>query len=227
MNTQFNEQMNQQMNQQQMPAPGQQMNSTQMPSNLSHGGHEVFDVQEVLTSTIGVLDQYMMFRTFVKDQQLLNILDRQYSFLTDQYNILCECFNTGSKPSHGTKVYNMQLSNNVTYGFKPSQPKKPMQSINEVSDQGISGHMLGLMKSQATMLTTASLEATNPVVRRVLADSVPNVVEMAYELFLYQNQHAYYQVPQLAQQDMQKMMSGFAPANGQPQMPQAGQMYQN
>lgn len=64
----------------------------------------------------------------------------------------------------------------------------------------------------------AALETTNPVVRRVLADSVPNCIEMAYELSIYQNKHHYYQVPQLAQQDMQQILNAYAPA-GQPGMP--------
>jgi spore coat protein CotF len=65
----------------------------------------------------------------------------------------------------------------------------------------------------------SALETTNPVVRRVLADSVPNCIEMAYEISLYQNKHHYYQVPQLAQQDMQQMLNSFAPVQGQTQMP--------
>ena len=69
------------------------------------------------------------------------------------------------------------------------------------------------------MKTMAALETTNPVVRRVLADSVPNCIEMAYEISLYQNKHHYYQVPQLAQQDMQQLLNSFAPAQGMPQMP--------
>jgi len=52
-----------------------------------------------------------------------------------------------------------------------------------------------------------------------LADSVTIFIEIAYEISLYQNKHHYYQVPQLAQQDMQQMINAFAPAQGQPQMP--------
>jgi spore coat protein CotF len=63
----------------------------------------------------------------------------------------------------------------------------------------------------------AALETTNPVVRRVLADSVPNCIEMAYELSSYQNKNHYYQVPQLSQQDMNQMQNAFAPAQGMPQ----------
>ena len=62
------------------------------------------------------------------------------------------------------------------------------------------------------------LETCNPGLRRVLADSIPNCIEMAYELAIYQNKHHYYQVPQLAQQDMHALLNSFAPTQGQPGM---------
>ncbi|MFZ3590780.1 spore coat protein [Bacillus sp. DJP31] len=201
--------------------------SNQMPNQMNHGGHEVFDLHEVLSGTINVLDQFMMFRMFVKDPELVDILDRQYLFILDSYNVTCECFTTGKDPSHPTKKYMMKQNNNVIYGLKPSQPKMPNQSIEDIKDKGISGHMLGLIKSSASLLTMTSLEVTNPVVRRVLADSVPNYIEMAYEIFLYQNKQSYYQVPQLTQQDMNQMTNGYVPFTGQPQMPNQGNMYRN
>ncbi|TWI54688.1 spore coat protein CotF [Halalkalibacter nanhaiisediminis] len=213
--------MNQQVQQNKM------VQSNQMPKQLSHGGHEVFDLHEVLSGMINVLDQYMMFRVYVKDQELLAILDRQYAFILEQYNITCECFTTGSKPSRSTGLYKMNQSNDFIYGLKPTQPKKPNQSINDIKDQGISGHMLGLIKSTASLLTMTSVEVTNPVVRRVLADNVPNFIEMAYEISLYQNKHQYYQVPQLSPQDMMQMTQSFVPFTGQPQMPNPGQNMQH
>jgi spore coat protein CotF len=190
------------------------------PQNFNHGGHEIFDVHEALSGIINALDQYMMFRQYIKCQELLSILDRQYQFMSDQYNITVEAFTTGLEPSHPTRTYHMEQSNEVRYGLSPSQPKKPCQSVAEINEQRISAAMMGLMKTIASALTMAALEATNPVVRRVLADSVPNYIEMAYELFLYQNKRQFYQVPQLSQADMQQMLTSFAPAAGQPQMPQ-------
>ncbi|MGU3472916.1 spore coat protein [Paenibacillus sp. D51F] len=187
--------------------------------NLNHGGHEFFDMHEILSGMINVLDQFMIFRGFVKDQELLGILDRQYNFILSQYNLTAECFATGQKPHQETGTYMMQQPTNVTFGIKPSQPKKPNQSLADVKDAGISGHMLGLIKSTASLLAMASPEITNPVVRRVVASQIQNYVEMAFEIFLFQNKHAYYQVPQLKQNDMQSMLGSYVPAPGQPQMP--------
>ncbi|WP_129709754.1 spore coat protein [Priestia megaterium] len=197
----------------------QNMHTGNVPPQMNHGGHEVFDVQEVLTGAIDTLNTYTLLSPHVKDSELKDILNRQFQFIQQEYNTTLECFKTGQDPSTPTQSYKMKQGNDFVYGLKPSQPKKPLQSASEITDECISSLMLGAVKASAPMKTMAALETTNPVVRRVLADSVPNCIEMAYEISLYQNKHHYYQVPQLAQQDMQQMVNAFAPAQGQPQMP--------
>jgi spore coat protein CotF len=197
----------------------QSNNQTQVTPNWNHGGHELFDMHEVLTCSINVLDQFMIFRQFIQDNELLDILDRQYNFTLSQYNLTAECFTTGQKPSQETSTYMIKEMTQPIYGIKPSQPKKPNQSLADVKDAGISGYMLGLIKSHASLLAMSAMEVTNPVVRRVLASQVQNFIEMAYEISLYQNKHAYYQVPQLETSDMQTMLNTFVPATGMPQMP--------
>ena len=196
----------------------QNMHTGNVPQQMNHGGHEVLDLHEVLSGSVAALNQMILLRPQVKDQELLDILDRQYRFALDEYNITVEAFKTGKDPSHPTGSYKMTQGNDFVYGMKASQPKKPIQSASEISDEIISGFMLDAAKTGASGKTMAALETTNPVVRRVLADSVPNCIEMAYELSIYQNKHHYYQVPQLAQQDMQQLLNSFA-TGGQPAMP--------
>lgn len=193
----------------------QNMQTGSVPQQMNHGGHELFDVHEVLSTSLSGLNLKTILRPHVKDQELLSMLDRQYTFALDEYNITVECFQTGKDPSHPTSTYKMQQGNDFVYGMKPSQPKKPIQNANEISDELISGYLLGAAKTSATAKTAAALETTNPVVRRVLADSIPNCIEMAYELAIYQNKHHYYQVPQLDQQDMQAILNSYAPVQGQ------------
>lgn len=207
------------MTQNQFGETHQNMHTGTVPPMMNHGGHELFDVHEVLSGTIASLNQAMILRPHVKDPELLDILDRQYRFTLDEYNITVECFKTGMDPSHPTSSYKMKQGNDFVYGMKQSQPKKPMQNASEINDEMISGFLLGSAKANASAKTMAALETTNPVVRRVLADSVPNCIEMAYELSIYQNKHHYYQVPQLAQQDMQALLNAFASSVGQPGMP--------
>ncbi|WP_458126992.1 spore coat protein [Paenibacillus sp. Z3-2] len=190
-----------------------------VPPQLNHGGHEMFDVHEVLAGSINTMNSYTMLSEHVKDPELRDILQRQKQFMANEYNITLECFKTGQDPAMPTQSYKMNQGNDFTFGMKPSQPKKPMQTAGEISDQTISLNMLNAVKSGALMKTTAALESTNPVVRRVLADSLPNCIEMAYEISIYQNKNGFYQVPQLAQQDMQQMQNSYAPAMLQPQIP--------
>lgn len=197
----------------------QNMHTGNIPQQLNHGGHEVLDVGEVLSGSIGAMNQYTLLREHVQDPELLNILDRQYQFMQQEYNTTVDCFKTGQDPAVPTQSYKMQQGNDFIYGLQPSQPKKPLQSVSEITDECISGAMLGAVKSCASMKTMAACETTNPVVRRVLADSIPNCIEMAYELSIYQNKHHYYQVPQFTQQDMQQMLNAYAPAQGTTQMP--------
>ncbi|MEK3889234.1 spore coat protein [Bacillus sp. FSL K6-3431] len=188
------------------------MHTGMVNQQLNHGGHEVFDVHEVLSGAIGTLNLFTLLRPHVKDQELLSILDHQYQFSLNEYNTTVDCFKSGQDPAVPTQKYEMNQGNDFVYGLKPSQPKKPLQSIQEITDECISGLMLGSVKSGASMKAMAALEVTNPVVRRVIADSVPNCIEMAYEISIYQNKNHYYQVPQLAQQDMQQLLNAYAPA---------------
>ncbi len=191
------------------------MQTGSVPQQFNHGGHEIFDVHEVLSGTIGTLDLYTMCKQHVQDQELNDILQRQYQFMLDEYNITLEAFQTGQDPSKPTQSYKMTQGNDFVYGLKQTQPKKPIQSANEINDEVISGLVLSAHKSNASAKTLAALEATNPVLRRVLADSIPNCIEMAYEIAIYQNKHHYYQVPQLNSSDMQQILNSYAPGNKQ------------
>ncbi|WP_338779109.1 spore coat protein [Metabacillus sp. FJAT-52054] len=205
------------MQNQNMDQNGQQQMPNMQPNSTyssDHGGHELFDAHEVIAGIISMLDQYQMYEQHMKDPELKDIAQRQSVFVTQMYNTIVEAFSTGQKPAVSTQVYKMTQNNDAVYGIKPGQPKKPNQSVSELSDQGLSAYMLGNTKSLATLLAMTALEMTNPVLRRVIADSVPNFIELSYEIFLYQNKHGYYQVPQLMQQDMNAMLNSYAKAPG-------------
>lgn len=91
-------------------------------------------------------------------------------------------------------------------------PLSPIEPPTAVNDALISSVLLSAVKSCATHATTAALECTNPVVHRVLADSVPNFIELGYELSIYQNQHHVYQVPLLQESDAAMRCNSFQQA---------------
>lgn len=185
--------------------------SSQIPPQQSHGGNELFDTHEALSTLTGGLEQYLLYEQHIQDQELKMMQQRHRTFLTQLYNTIVETLKTGQEPTVKTQTYIMEQSNNVMYGMQASAPKSPSQTVNQINDECVSGYMLGVMKSTASAFTMTALEATNPVLRRVFADSVPNIIEMAYEVFLYQNKNQYYQVAQLQPQDAQMIINAFAP----------------
>ncbi|WP_245902275.1 spore coat protein [Gracilibacillus dipsosauri] len=201
----------------------QMQGGTQMPQNMTNqgmdvnrGAHELFDAHEVIGCLIGILEQYKLYDQNIQDPQLKSILQRQSAFMTQMYNTIVDSFHTGQDPQVPTQQYKMQESNDVKYGMNPGQPKQPKQSVSELTDECYSSFMLGHTKSAASALAMAAAEINNPVLRRVIADSVPNAIEMSYELFLYQNKNGYYQVPELSAQDTSMMLQqyGKAPQQG-------------
>lgn len=186
---------------------------TNQPTTLhgrqNHGGHEIYDTHEILTGMIGLIDQYTIYEQFIQDPELKTIAQNQSNFLKQTYNTMVESFKTGQDPTVPTTSYKMQQSNDVVYGLTPSQPKKPITSANEVTDQCVSTYMLCQAKGLASMSAQSACEITNPVLRRVVADSVPNLIEMSYEIFLYQNKHHYYQVAQLQPSDMAALLQSY------------------
>lgn len=71
------------------------MHTGKVPQAMNHGGHELFDVHETLAGMINVLDQFMMFRQYIQDEELKQMLDRQYGFILEDYNRIVESFSTG------------------------------------------------------------------------------------------------------------------------------------
>src|SRR5699024_5541958 len=183
-------------------------------TQTTHGGHEMIETHQVLSSLTGCMEQYVLYDQYVQDQELKNIMQQQRAFLSQLYNTIVDTLKTGQDPAVKTQTYLMDQENDVVYGMQPTQPKTPAQSTAEINDQCISSFMMDGLKANASSFTMAALEATYPVLRRVLADSIPNLIEMAYEVFLYQNKHQYYQVPLLKQADMQTYMNSFAPIQG-------------
>lgn len=186
----------------------------QQNANFNHGALEVLVARDVLGSMIDTLNQFLVLKSTVSCQELLGIVERQTKFLQDEYNLIVQSLKTGQTPAKHTERYEMTGGHDFTYGLKlNSQPKKPMKSVSEVSEEWIAGRMLGALKACATVKTVGAIEATNPVVRRVIADSIPNDLEMAYEVAIYMNKKGFYQIPQFQPEVMTQLTNEFGPTN--------------
>ena len=64
--------------------------SNKQPMSMNHSAHEILHVNDVLNAMIGGLNQCVLVRDQIQDPELLIILDRQYAFMLDEYNITME-----------------------------------------------------------------------------------------------------------------------------------------
>ncbi len=188
--------------------------SNHMGTEQKHASHSLLDAHETIGTVVASIEQSLLYENHIQDEQLMQIATKHRTYLQGLYNTIVQSMKSGQDPAVPTQTYNMSESTNVVYGMKPGAPKTPVASVQEINDECVSGFLLGSLKAISTEFTTTALESTNPVLRRIFADSIPNVIEMAYELFLYQNKHHYYQLPQLEPAEMEALQNSFAPVQG-------------
>lgn len=188
--------------------------SNQMGQQQIHAAHSLIEAHNTIGSVIATIEQSLLYESHIQDQRLMQIAQKQRTYLQGLYNTLVDTMKSGQDPAVPTQTYNMTESTNAVFGMQPGAPKSPADSVQKINDECVSGYLLSGLKAIATGFTTAAIETTNPVMRRIFADSVPNIIEMAYEVFLYQNHNHYYELPQIQQMQAEALQNGFAPMQG-------------
>lgn len=157
------------------------------------GAHEVMEAHEVLTDTIDGINQFMLYRPHVRDQQLHQILDRQINFMEQEYQNLVSMLSQQKGVS--VEPYNSRMNPNVKYGLRSPSPVMPHESTGQLTDRDVASGMLGCNKSSALLRMSAGLETADPQLRRSIIQCAVSSAEMAYETFSFMNQRGMYQVP--------------------------------
>jgi len=179
------------------------------------GAHETMQLHEVLTDTIDGINQFQLYRPYVKDPQLRTILDNQINFMTQEYNNMVQ---TIKNQGRGQAIPYRGIKNvSPSYGLQQPAPNAPNVSPNDMDDRDVASGMLGCHKASALLKTTASLECADPTIRRMLQQGAINCGEQAFEVWNYMNQKGYYQVPTMKQMTTSTMINTF---NTTAQMPQ-------
>lgn len=189
------------------------MEQSAMPTEniaLQFGGPELINVDASMGALVEAIEHLNLSLAQIQDKQLSGIATRQRDYMMNIYHVILETLQTAAEPSNKINDYNMVFEHPKTsFGLTQKPPKKPIQQATELTDECISSSILSHLKGIAVSFTTTSLEATNPVLRRVFADAIPNIIEMAYEAFLYQNQKSYYEVPQYSGADMLMILNSY------------------
>ncbi len=182
------------------------------------GAHEVLEIHEVLTDTIDGINQFQLYRPYVKDQQLAAILDNQLQFMEREYNEMLSVLQNkgqGHLFSYRTAWQSSAQNAQPNYGLRNPAPEAPNASMNELDDRDIASGMLGCSKASATLRMQAALECADPQIRQMMIQGATSCAEQAYETFQYMNQKGYYQVPTLQANTTSTMMNQYQPTQQQ------------
>jgi spore coat protein CotF len=171
------------------------------------GAHETMEVHEVLTSAINGINHFQLYRSFVKDQQLMQILDNQMQFMMDEYNQMVQTLN--QQGNNNAVPYNSIANGAPTYGLKNPAPQSPNASMNQLDDRDVSSSMLSCHKTSASKKMMAALECANPQLRRMMQQGAVNCAEQAYEVWQFMNQKGYYQVPTMKEETTNTVLNSY------------------
>ncbi|AJY76299.1 spore coat protein [Paenibacillus beijingensis] len=186
------------------------------------GAHETMEVHEILTSTIDGINLFQLYRPHVKDQQLLQILDRQLQFMINEYNQTVQMLNN---QGNGQAVPYRTVKNIAPiYGLNNPAAQTPNISMNQMDDRDVASGMLGCHKASASMKMIAALECADPQLRRTMQQGAVNCAEQAYEVWQYMNQNGHYQVPTMKEMTTNTVLNSYQPTTmnnmNMPQMQQ-------
>ncbi|MDN9008993.1 spore coat protein [Brevibacillus laterosporus] len=180
------------------------------------GAHEVLDLHEVLDGMINTGNNMQMYRSYVRDPQLMSILENQLQFHLQSYNMLISIL---QQTNYQRPIQERHLKilgySQPKYGLRQPAPVAPSASPQEIDDRDIASCMLGLHKSAATIKMMATLECADPTLRRALSQAAVNCADMAYEVWQYMNQRGYYQVATLKEVTTQTMINTYQPTMNQ------------
>ena len=174
------------------------------------GAHETMEVHEVLTSAINGINHFQLYRSFVKDQQLMQILDNQMQFMMDEYNQMVQTLN--QQGNNNAVPYNSIANGAPTYGLKNPAPQSPNASMNQLDDRDVSSSMLSCHKTSDSKKMMAALECANPQLRRMMQQGAVNCAEQAYEVWQFMNQKGYYQVPTMKEETTNTVLNSYQTA---------------
>ncbi|MFZ5633863.1 MAG: spore coat protein [Bacillota bacterium] len=175
------------------------------------GAHEVMEAHEVLTDTIDGINQFMLYRPHVRDQQLSRILDKQIGFMEQEYQNMVALLSQQRGVS--AEPYHSRINPSVKYGLRNPSPVTPHESARELTDRDVASGMLGCAKSSAILRMSAGLECADPQFRRMIIQGSVSSAEMAYETFSFMNERGMYQVPTMPMRTESNFMGTYQTGN--------------
>jgi spore coat protein CotF len=185
-------------------------------TGLDLGAHEALEVHEVLTDSINGINLFHLYRPHIQDEQLMQVADRQVTFLEQEYNGMVNLLN--QRGMQQAVPYRALKTASPKYGLHNPAPERPSTTINDLDDRDVSSAMLCHHKASASMKMKGSLECADPELRKALVQGSINCNEMAYETWSYMNQKGYYQVPTMKDVTTSNVLNTYQPATAHTHM---------
>lgn len=171
------------------------------------GAFELMEVNEVLNDYIDGINQFELYGSHVKDQNLLQILNNQLNHMYSSYqNMVNYMHNQGVSSA---VPYRMPKTTGIKYGLRQPGPMEPNANVNVMDDRDVASGMVGWAKLSAMVSTGAALKCADPNLRNMITNCTVSSINQAYELFQYMNQRGMCQIPTLAEQTSQTLMQSY------------------
>lgn len=174
------------------------------------GAHETMELHEVLTSAINGINHFQLYHAIAKDQQLLQMIDRQLQFMTNEYNQMVQMLHQQGN-SHAVP-YRSAMNETPVYGLDNPAAQSPNLTMNQWDDRDIASSMLDCHKHSASKKMLATLECADPQLRRMMQQGAVNCAEQAYEVWQFMNHMGYYQVPTMKEETTNTVLDSYQPS---------------
>jgi spore coat protein CotF len=188
------------------------------------GAHETMEVHEILTGAINGINHFMLYGSLAKDQRLLQILNSQLQFMTNEYNQMVQTLN--NQGNNNAIPYQAKSLGAPIYGLDNPAMQSPNLAMSQFDDRDVASSMLSCHKASASKKMLAALECADPQLRRMMQQGAINCAEQAYEVWQYMNHMGYYQVPTMKEETTNTVLNTYQTATNQSNMANMNGMQQ-
>lgn len=188
---------------------------------MPFGAHETMEVHEILNEKINMLNHFSLYAQQAHDPMLKDLLYRHMQAGAHHYDQLVGYTHDYSAaqrgPIHQAFGPMQQVQpEQIVYGLDNPARVAPLMMGGGMNDSQILWAVLSCHKNSAKNHMAASLEASDPNVRRMLLDGAAACNNFAYETFLLMNRMGLYQVPTMHDHTAKTYLHTYQPM--QPQM---------
>ncbi|MEE0699947.1 MAG: spore coat protein [Bacilli bacterium] len=153
---------------------------------------EVCQLKELLMSCTNTITCMSFFMKQVKNQELSDILSRQFPMHVEDYNMKALFLKEENGPQNDLSIpEQIGLQADLSVGV-PMEPVTPNTDTEEFNDRQIATNYLLTLKRAGKEYAGAAMEAAHPKLREFLKDAFTLSCNHAYEVWEWMLKNEYY-----------------------------------